>query len=281
MLLALVVVGGTAEASDPTGTLKKIKETGAIVIGHRESSLPFSFLDADKRPSGYAVDLCLSIVDEVKTTLQMPALSVNYVAVSPQTRIPMVVNGSIDLECGSTTNTLARQQQVDFSAVYFTTGTRLLTWKASRVREIENMGDSSIAVVGGSTNEKAIKNILDSGQMKGAKLILVKDYAEGISFLEAKTADAFATDDIVLFGLLAKSAKREELEVVGRLLTYDPYGIMLRRNDADFRLLVNKALARVFRSGEITKIYAKWFDPISVPMSPLLRAAFELQALPE
>jgi glutamate/aspartate transport system substrate-binding protein len=281
IVMALVCNGGAAQAAEVTGTLKKIRDAGAITIGHREASSPFSFLDSNKQPVGYAIDLCLRIVDEVKAVLEKPDLATKYVMVNPQTRIPLVVDGSVDLECGSTTNTLARQQQVDFSAVYFTTGTRLLTWKADSVREIESLAGKAIGVVSGSTNEKAVKALIDSGQIKGARLVVAKDYAEGLGALESRKVDAFATDDIVLYGLLLKSGKKQDLEVVGRYLTYDPYGVMYRRGDSDFRLAVNRALTRVFRSGEIAKIYAKWFDPIAVPMSPLLKAGFELQAIPE
>ena len=281
VVAAFMLGQNTAQGTEPTGTLKKISDAGAIAIGYREASSPFSFLDANKQPAGYAIDLCLKVADEVKGILQKPDLAVKYVAVNPKTRIPMVVDGSVDLECGTTTNTLARQQQVGFSAVYFTTGTRVLTWKSAGVKEIENLAGKAIAVVGGSTNEKAVKALIDNGSVKGARLAVVKDYAEGLVALEDKTADAFATDDIVLFGLLAKSAKKQDLEVVGRYLTYDPYGIMFRRGDPDFRLAVDRSLARLFQSGEIHKIYAKWFDPISVPLSPLLNVGFELQAIPE
>lgn len=282
--MTLVVVAAfpsAAQVQEPTGTLKKIKDSGTIAIGHREASAPFSYVDANKQPVGYAIDLCLKIVDEVKATLQKPDLAVKYAAVNAQNRIPMVMDGSVDLECGSTTNTLARQQQVDFSATYFTTGTRLLTWKASKTKEIEDLAGKPIAVVGGSTNEKAVKALIDAGKVKNATLAIAKDYAEGISMLEAKKVDAFATDDIVLFGLLAKSTRKIDLEVVGRFLTFDPYGVMMRRNDPDFRLAVNRALARAFRSGDAAKLYAKWFEPMAVPMSPLLKAGFELQAIPE
>jgi len=268
-------------AQDLTGTLKKVRDTGTITIGHREASQPFSYLDSGKQPVGYAIDLCLKVVDEIRATLKKPDITVRYTMVTPQTRIPMVVDGSVDLECGSTTNTLARQQQVDFSATYFTTGTRLLTWKASKTREVEDLAGKTIAVVGGSTNEKAVKTLIDGGKPKEAKLLVVKDYAEGLAMLEANKADAFATDDIVLYGLLAKAAKRNDLEVTGRFLTYDPYGIMIRRDDPDFRLVVSRALARAFRSGEAEKIHGKWFTPMSVPLSPLLKAAFEAQAIPE
>ena len=193
----------------------------------------------------------------------------------------MVVDGHVDLECGSTTNTLARQQQVDFSAVFFTTGTRLLTWKRDGIKEIENLVGRTIAVVGGSTNEKAVRALVDNGIVERAAVLSVKDYAEGLATLETRRSDAFATDDIVLFGLLSKSPKHSELEVTGRFLTYDPYGIMFRRDDPEFRLVVTKALAGVFRSGDAARLYAKWFDPMSVPLSPLLKAGFALQAIPE
>lgn len=280
-LATVISSANVTRAQELTGTLKKIRDSGAITIGHREASSPFSSLDANKQAVGYAIDLCLKVVDEVRAILQRPDIAVKYVVVDAQTRIPKVSDGTIDLECGSTTNTLTRQQQVDFSAIYFTTGTRLLTWKSGNAKEIEDFVGKSIAVVGGSTNEKAVKALIDAGQVKGGKLVVVKDYTAGIAILEAKEADAFATDDIVLFGLLAKSSKRDDLEVIGRFLTYDPYGVMVRRNDSDFRLAVNKALARAFRSGEIAKIYAKWFEPMAVPMSPLLKAGFELQAIPE
>ncbi len=281
VLAAVGSMSSVVGAQELAGTLKKVIDTGAITIGHREASVPFSYLDADKQPVGYAIDLCLKIVDEVKATLQKPGIAVKYAMVNAQTRIPMVVDGSVDLECGSTTNTLARQHQVDFSPIYFTTGTRLLSWTSDKIKEVEDLAGKSIAVVGGSTNEKAIKALVDAGTVKDAKLVAVKDYAEGLSALEARTADAFATDDIVLFGLRAKAAKKSDLEVVGRFLTYDPYGVMFRRNDPDFRLAVTRALARAFRSGEAGKLYAKWFEPMAVPLSPLLKAGFELQAIPE
>ena len=277
----LIGIVPTTSAQDLGATLKKINDSGKITIGHREASVPFSYLDERKQVVGYAVDLCTKVADEVKKVLKKPDLAVAYAAVTPQNRIPLVVDGTVDLECGSTTNTLARQQQVDFSPVYFTTGTRILARKSLGAKEIEGFKGKSVAAVAGSTNEKAIKALVDAGKVADLKLIAVKDYAEGLAALEEGRSDGFATDDIVLFGLMAKSRLKNELEVIGRFLTYDPYGIMFRRNDPDFRLLVTRTLAGLARSGEIEKIYAKWFDPLGVPMSPLLKAAFELQALPE
>jgi glutamate/aspartate transport system substrate-binding protein len=283
-LLAAFTLLGTCErarAQELYGTLKKIDDSNTITIGHRESSAPFSFYDAKKQPVGYAMDLCGQVVEQVRKVLKKPNLQVAYRTVTPQTRIPAVMDGTVDMECGTTTNTLARQQQVDFSAVYFTTGTRVLSRKAAKAGEIEDLQGKSVGVVGGSTNERAIKAMIDSGKLKNVRLAVVKDYADGLAALEGNSVDAFATDDIVLYDLLSKSRIKSELEVVGRFLTYDPYGIMFRRDDSAFRLVVNRALAGLFRSGEINTIYAKWFDPLGVPVTPLMKAGFELQALPE
>lgn len=272
---------GSAAGEEVYGTLKRINDANSITIGHRESSAPFSFYNEKKEPVGYAMDLCNSVVDEVRRSLNKPNLQIKYLPVTAQNRITMVADRTVDMECGSTTNTLTRQQQVDFSAVYFTTGTRVLTRKALKAKEIEDLQGKTIGVVGGSTNERAVKALLDDGRLKNVSVTAVKEYSDGIAALEKGTLDAFVTDDIVLYGLMAKSSAKDELEVIGRFLTYDPYGIMIARDDSAFRLVVNRALARLFRSGEIDKLYAKWFDPLAVPMSPLLKASFELQALPE
>jgi glutamate/aspartate transport system substrate-binding protein len=279
--LVALLMGSAVSSQELYGTLKKVNDSNSLVIGHRESSAPFSYLDERKVPVGYAMDLCARVAEEVKAVLKKPDLKIVYVPVNPQTRIAKVMDGSVDLECGSTTNTLRREQQVDFSATYFTTGTRLLARRAAGAREIEDFNGKAIGVIAGSTNEAAVKALIAAGKPRDVRLVEIKDYADGLAAVEDNRVDAFATDDIVLYGLLAKSAKKPELEVIGRLLTYDPYGIMLRRDDSAFRLVVNRTLARLFRSGEIDGIYDKWFSPMSVPVSPLLKAGFALQAVPE
>jgi glutamate/aspartate transport system substrate-binding protein len=280
--MTLLLGAGPGSAADGLyGTLEKINDSNTVTIGHREASHPFSYVDDHKKPVGYAMDLCAKIVDEIKTVLKKQGLTVTYVAVNPQNRIPMVMNHAVDLECGSTTNTLARQNQVDFSSVYFATGTRVLARKSHKAAEIEDFNGKLVGVIAGSTNERAVKAMMTAGSLKDIRIVEIKDYTEGLSAVEGNRVDAFVTDDIVLFGLIAKSSQKSDLMVVGRLLTYDPYGIMMRRDDSAFRLVVNRALAAVYRSGEINRIYAKWFDPIGVPMSPIMKAGFELQALPE
>jgi glutamate/aspartate transport system substrate-binding protein len=227
------------------------------------------------------MDLCAKVVDEVKKLIKAPDLQVKYLPVNAQTRIPLMVNGTVNMECGSTTNTIGRQAQVDFSAVYFTTATRMLSRKSGKFKEIEDFKGKSIGLSVGSTNERVVKALIDAGKVKDVRILNLKDHAEALVALETDRIDGYASDDIVLYGLISKSRIKNELEVVGRNLSYEPYGIMLPRDDSAFRLVVNKTLADLFRSGEIDKIYAKWFDPLGVPVNPLLKAAFELQALPE
>lgn len=281
LALGMSLLAGSVHAQEFYGTLKKIKDTNTITVGHREASIPFSYYDDKKQPIGYAMDLCAKVVDEVKKVIKAPDLQVKYLPVNAQTRIALMANGTINMECGSTTNTLARQQQVDFSAVYFTTGTRVLSRKAGKFKEIEDFQGKSIGLSVGSTNERVVKALIDAGKLKDIRILNLKDHAEALVALETDRIDGYASDDIVLYGLISKSRIKNELEVVGRNLSYEPYGVMLPRDDSAFRLIVNKTLADLFRSGEIDKMYAKWFDPLEVPVSPLLKAAFELQALPE
>lgn len=281
LIAGLLLSPGQAGAEEFYGTLKKIKETNTITVGHREASIPFSYYDDKKQPIGYAMDLCAKIVDEIKKVIKAPDLQVKYLPVNAQTRIPLMVNGTVNLECGSTTNTIARQAQVDFSAIYFTTATRVLTRKSLKSKEIEDFQGKSIGLSVGSTNERVVKALIDAGKLKNVRILNLKDHAEALVALETDRIDGYASDDIVLYGLISKSRIKNDLEVIGRNLSYEPYGVMLPRDDSAFRLVANKTLADLFRSGEIDKIYAKWFDPLGVPVNPLLKAAFELQALPE
>lgn len=270
-----------AGAQEFYGTLKKIKETNTVTMGIREASIPFSYYDEKRQPVGYAIDLCLKVVENLKKTLKAPDLHVKYLPVNAQTRIPLMTNGTVNFECGSTTNTIGRQQQVDFSSVYFTTGTRVLARKAGKFKEIEDFEGKTIGLSTGSTNERVVKALIDSGKLKNVRILNLKDHAEAMVAVETDRADGYASDDIVLFGMISKSRMKDELEVVGRNLSYEPYGIMLPRDDSAFRLVVNATLADLFRSGEVNQMYAKWFDPLGVPVSPLMKAAFELQAFPE
>ncbi len=286
-LIASVILAAPAFAQELTGTLKKVKESGTITIGHRETSIPFSYLYDKQQPIGYSMELCMAVVEEVKKTLNMPTLAVKMNPVTSQTRIPLMANGTIDLECGSTTNTLKRQEQVDFAPTTFITGTKLVVKKSAKIKSYKDLKGKTVVVTQGTTNERVIKALNDAENL-GMKFLSAKDHGESFLTVESGRAAAFAMDDVLLYGLVAKSKKPADFAVVGEYLSYDPYAIMHRRNDADFALAVNRALSAMFRSGDINKLYDKWFvgklpdgSTMGMPMSPLLKSAFTSQALPE
>lgn len=268
-----------ATAQDLTGTLAKVAENGYITIGHRESSVPFSYLDENQQPVGYSIDLCMKIVEATEAEIGQE-LEVRYVPVNPKTRLALMANGTIDLECGSTTNNLSRQQQVEYLATTFVTGTKLLVRRDSGISSVADLDGRAVALAQGTTNERAVKAAAEELGLD-IDVLPVRDHAEGMLSLETDRVDAYATDHILLFGLRANSKTPDEFEVVGDFLSFDPYGLMVRRDDSAFELVGKSALADVFRSGEIDEIYAKWFDPLGVPATPLLQASFALNALPE
>ncbi len=286
-LLASCFLSAPVIAQELTGTLKKIKDSGTITLGVRETSIPFSYLDDKQQAIGYSIDLCMAIVEEVKKELMMPTLAVKTNPVTSQTRIPLMSNGTIDLECGSTTNNLTRQKQVAFAPVTFVTGTKLLVKKSSKIKSYKDLKGKTVVVTQGTTNERTIKALSDKENLN-IKFLNAKDHAESFLTVESGRAAAFSMDDVLLYGLTAKAKKPKDFEVVGDYLSYDPYGIMFRKNDADFAIVANRALSGLMRSGEINKIYDKWFvgklpsgETIGMPMSPLLKVGFQLQALPE
>ena len=280
---AFVLAATEGSAAELYGTLKKIKDNGQIVMGHRENSVPFAYMQSDGKPIGYTVDLCNKIIDRIKKTLNMPNLKVKLVPVTSQTRIPLLANGTIDIECGSTTNNLTRSKQISYLHVTFITGTKLAVRKGSGIKEIEDLNGKAIGLSLGTTNEKAVKRIAKQKGLK-IKYHMVKDHPQGWLALETDRVDAYATDHSLLYGLISKSKDKSKWEVVGRFLSYDPYGIMVRRDDSAMQLLGNTVLSDLMRSGEMQQIYDKWFDPgptnINMPISSNLKVAFEVQALP-
>ena len=283
-VIALVATDGYA--AELYGTLKKIKDSGQIVMGHREASVPFAYMGPDGKPVGYTVELCYRVIDRIKKTLKMPNLKVKLVPVTSQTRIPLLANGTIDIECGSTTNNLTRSKQIDYLAVTFITGTKLGVMKGSGIKEIEDLDGKAIGLSLGTTNEKAIKRVAAQKGLK-IKYHMVKDHPQGWLALDTGRVDAYATDHSLLAGLITSSKDPSKYEIVGRFLSYDPYSIMVRRDDSAMRLVGNSVLADLMRSGEILAIYDKWFTKpipgkpsVKLPLSSTLKVAFEVQALP-
>ena len=274
-------------AQELSGTLKKVKDSGTLTVGYRETSIPFSYLDDKQQPIGYSMDLCAAIVEEVKKELALPNLTVKYNPVVSQTRIPLMSNGTIDIECGSTTNNLTRQKQVSFAPITFITGTKLVVKKTSKIKSYQDLKNKTVVVTQGTTNERVIKALSDKDKLN-IKFLNAKDHAEAFLTVESGRAQAFSMDDVLLYGLVAKAKNPKDFDVVGDYLSYDPYGIMYRKNDEDFGQVIRRTLARMMRSGEIDKVYEKWFlqklpsgETIGMPMSPLLKSAFRLQALDE
>ena len=283
LVLCLSVAGLAAPAhAQLTGTLQKIKDSGAITIGHRESSVPFSYLDANQKPIGYAMDLFAKVVDAIKAELKMPSLQVNYQAVTSQNRIPLMQNGTIDLECGSTTNSVARQQQVGFSVAYFVTSVRMAVRKDSGVKDIGDLNGKPVVTTTGTTSDQLIK-MNEKGKTIDVRNIYGKDHADSFLMVESARAAAFVMDDILLAGLIASSKNPANFEIVGPSLRDEPYAVMMRKDDAPIKAIVDKTLTGLMKSGEAEKLYAKWFmNPIpprnvnlNFPMSPAVKAAFQ------
>ncbi len=282
-LTAFYTSGSFAGDVDSSFVLKRIQDRGMINMGHREASVPFSFIGKDGKPQGYSVDLCHKIIDQIKEATGKPNLKIKYVPVTSQTRIALMANGTIDLECGSTTHNLTRQKQVDYLSTTFITGTKIASKKGSGINEIEDLDGKVVALSLGTTNEKAIKRV---AKEKGLNIryVMVKDHPQGWLNLENGRADVYASDSVLLYGLISKSKKPDQFQVTGRFLSYDPYGIMVPHDDSPYRRLGDVVLADMMRSGEAQKIYDKWFNPgptnINMPISATLKTAFEIQALP-
>jgi glutamate/aspartate transport system substrate-binding protein len=251
-----------AAAEELTGTLKKIKDTGSITLGHRESSIPFSYYDDKQQVVGYSHELMLKVVDAIKKELNMPNLQVRLNSVTSQNRIPLVQNGTVDLECGSTTNNTERQKQVAFSNTIFVIGTRLLTKKDSGIKDFPDLAGKTVVTTAGTTSERLIRKMNEEKKLN-MNIISAKDHGESFLTLETGRAVAFMMDDALLYGEMAKARRPGEWVVVGTPQSKEAYGCMMRKDDSQFKKVVDTAIANVMQSGEAEKIYKKWFmNPI-------------------
>ena len=278
---ALVGLALAAPVSAQEDTLSRIKRTNAISIGYRESSPPFSFVSAgDPRPKGYSIDLCLRIVDSLKKELGLTQLDVKWVKVTPEDRIAAVSNGSVDIECGSTTKTLGRMAQVDFSVLTFLDGGSLLTATAAKIKRLPDVAGKRVGVVPGTTTEGALREMIAKLKLQGVTLLGVKDHAEGVAALEAGRLDAYASDRTLLAGLAAASKDPTKLYLIEDFISYEPYALMVRRGDPNFHLAVDRALIRLYRSADVVPIYEKWFGPFP-ESSSLIAAVYVLNSVPD
>ena len=263
--IAVALMSTPVFAAELTGTLKKIKESGTVTLGHRDSSIPFSYIaDASGTPVGYSHDIQLAIVEGLKKQLDMPDLKVKYNLVTSQTRIPLVQNGTVDIECGSTTNNAERAQQVDFSVGIFEIGTRLLSKKDSAYKDFADLKGKNVVTTAGTTSERILKSMNADKQM-GMNVISAKDHGESFQMLESGRAVAFMMDDALLAGEMAKAKKPTDWAVTGTPQSFEVYGCMVRKGDPDFKKAVDDAIVGIYKSGEINKIYEKWF---TTPIPP-------------
>jgi len=287
--LALLLVAGAALAQSEdtpvelTGTLAKVRAASAITIAYRESSAPFSYLSAKNEPIGYSIELCRKLAEAIGEAVGRD-LALKWLAVTSETRTEAITSGRADLECGSTTNNLERQKQVAFSPVIFVAGTKLLVKRGSPVRSYRNLAGKTVVVTAGTTNEQAMQEIARRFKID-FKIIKQKDHAQSYAQVESGKADAFATDDVLLYGLLAQHKAQKQYQVVGEFLSYDPYGIMFRKGDTQLAELVKRAFHDLAEDGEIERQYKRWFlqrlpggQSLDLPMSPQLETLIRAMA---
>jgi glutamate/aspartate transport system substrate-binding protein len=277
---ACLLVGAEAPAAaeDLEGTLKKIKETGGITIGYRESSLPLSYLDDKLMPVGFSIELCKRVVDTVKAKLGMPDLNVKYNPVTSATRIPLVANGTVDIECGSTANMTIRQQQVGFSYTFFVPQFKWIVHVDSNIKSADDLRGKTVAVTAG-TNTAVFVNKMNNGENLGMTITQGKDHAESFLLVETGRASAWMEDDVLLAGFRANAKSPADFKLLDKSYPSDPYALMIRKDDPQFKALVDEALAQLMRSGEFEKLYTQWFErPIpprgvnmDLPMSDALK----------
>jgi glutamate/aspartate transport system substrate-binding protein len=284
LLLALGGLYGLAHAQDAglSQSLATVKASKTVRLGYREASPPFSFLDQSGRPIGYSLELCEAIVDEIGVEVDEPALKIDYVKVTSETRIPAVLDGKIDLECGSTTANAERSRRVAFSPLIFVAGTKLMAPRASPVTGITDLRGKSIVVTKGTTNEQAIQ-AADKKFSLGLKIVTAEDHEQSYQMLAEGKVDAFATDDVLLYGLIARHKAQDRMKVVGDFLSYDPYGIMFRKGEPQLAPVVERTFRKLATEHDLVPLYNKWFmsrlptgEKLSIPISPQLEESFKV-----
>lgn len=281
LIAALAFVAAPALAQELTGTLKKVKDTGTITIGYRDASIPFSYLDQNQKPIGYAMDICYKIVDAVKAKLKMPDIKVALNPVTSSTRIPLMANGTIDLECGSTTNNAERKKQVDFGMTYFVIKYRWVSKASDHMDTIDSLKGQTVVSTAGTTDIKAL-NELNTSKDMGMTVLSANDHPAAFLMVETGRAKAFLMDDILLAGLVANSKNPAEFHISKDSLGLEPYSLMLRKDDPEFKKVVDDEMTKLYKGGEIETIYKKWFESpippkginLNIPISNSLKRVF-------
>ena len=266
-----------------TGTLQKARASGAVTIAYRESSIPFSYLSARGEPIGYSIELCRKLVEAIGDAVGRE-LTIKWLPVTSESRIDAIVSGRADLECGSTTNNLERQKLVGFSPTIFVSGTKLMVKSGSPIKSFRDLAGKTVAVTAGTTNEKTMRELAVKFKLD-YRLLVLRDHAESFAQVAGGKADAFATDDVLLYGLIAQNKAQGKYQVVGEFLSYDPYGIMYRKGDLQIGRLINTTFHDLAEDGEVARQYKRWFlqrlpsgSSIDLPMSPQLETLIRAMA---
>jgi len=278
-ILVVLAVARPAVGQEIRPTLDKFAETGVAALGYRETSRPFSFVGSDGKPAGYSVDLCLTIVDAIRQSSKLPDLKTRWVAVTPGNRISQLVKGAIDLECGSTTITFSRMEEVAFSHMIFVDGGSLLATTESGIAAVKDLAGKRVGVIPNTTTEKALAGALAGASIK-ATVVTVNEHGDGLRGLEEGRLDAYASDRILLAGLLKSARDASKLQLSSEFFSYEPYGLMLRRGDNAFQASVDRALSHLYRSGGLVQIYERWFGPFT-NATPLVKALYLLHSWPD
>lgn len=271
-LAGVLALAAPCAAQQSSPTLRKIAETGVISIGFRDNSIPFSFLDKQQRPTGYSMELCAHVVDAIRARLKAPGLEVVLRPVNAATRTAFVVNDIVDLECGSTTNTLERQKEVAFSVTTFVASVSLVSKKTARINALRDLKGLTVASTAGTTTIEGLEQS-NRAHGYGMRMIIRKDHADAFALVESDRAAAFVMDDVLLYGLVAAAKDPAVFSIAGSDLPVQPYGIVMRKDDPAFKKVVDDAIVDLFKSGAIFSIYRKWFDPMHLPMSAVLKRA--------
>lgn len=278
--LSLIVPGSALHAQNFEGTLDKIARTGEFLIGYRADSSPLSYENSKGEPSGYSVDMCRRIAAGVKAHFGDKEIETKFVRITTDERIAAVVNGKIDIECGSTTITLSRQEKVDFSLPTFITGATVLSLASSGIQSMSDLSGKRIGVAKDTTTRAKLENHLKKNLID-AEVVIVADRTEGMTYLNRGGIDALASDQIVLIGQIIEALNPKQYSLMSDIFSYEPYGFVVRRNDADFRLVVNRALSQVYRTGQHVDIFYKWIGRTGIDVPPILAAMYQLSTIPE
>ena len=258
-LAAAVLATNVVSAAELTGTLKKVQKTGSITLGYRESSVPFSYLGADGKPVGYAFEVCKRVAVAAQKELGLKNLDVKLQAVTSANRIPLIQNGTVDIECGSTTNSLVRQREAAFSVSYFGIQVTAAVWKNSGINSLKDLNGKTVAVTSGTTSVALMKKFEKENGLK-IRYMMTKDFAEAMQLVANKRADAFVIDDVLLAGQIANLKNPQDFKIVDAALSVEPYGAMFRKDDPQFKALVDKTVTGMIKSGELETLYKTWFE---------------------